>query len=278
MLDLVATAKAEYAEFQALAPSRRAWLASPRLLVLPDWFMARFAGAGVIYRWTCICPKLLKAPGSVRRAVLAHEWGHVSQGHSLVTSAVVPLALAYIVSTLTMPGGNALWALANIGLLCAMLACMLFMHNPRREHEADSVAVRLLGPVAMSHGLRWVRDHMRGGVESSVMKERLERLDHMVALGRDAQLTCPADQAWVPLVCDPDLLTFAEAINGPLANDVHVVAHETPLLHAAMRRGWTTRDEVERIRAEQAVYVLCLRAQQTRMQGDALPGIREGMK
>lgn len=75
-------AQAEYAELQRLRPSSLSFLASHRLVVLPDWFMRFYGGAAVLYRWTCIGNSLLDAPAEVRKAMLAHEWGHLARGHS----------------------------------------------------------------------------------------------------------------------------------------------------------------------------------------------------
>lgn len=76
--ELRAIAQAEFAAFRRQTGRGRAYLSSPRLVVLPDRFMARFGGGAAIWRWTCVCPALLQAPADVRRAVIAHEWGHAN--------------------------------------------------------------------------------------------------------------------------------------------------------------------------------------------------------
>lgn len=174
---LTRIAQAEFTEIRQRSPSKKAFLSSPKLLVLPNRFMAKLGGAAAIYRWTCICPKLLEAPPDVRRGIIAHEWGHVASGHSLATMAALILVLIYATLTATMPGGY-FWPLVNISLLSIITALLSWALNPKREFEADAHAAKAVGAQTVADSLRWIVEHIRAGEVNEEMIERLKRLDH----------------------------------------------------------------------------------------------------
>lgn len=170
-------ARKELIEFAKRTGRGRAWLASSRLVILPHWFMRRFGGAAAIWRWTCISRELVdNAPADVRRAVIAHEWGHAYSGHCVATIGSLVLALCYAVSS-TMSAGSIPWGLANIAMLAAIGTMLLWALHPKREFEADSIAVSLVGSAAMAAALRWIVDNVKDGQMPEAVANRLERLD-----------------------------------------------------------------------------------------------------
>lgn len=180
---LEATAQAEFLDFRGRTGRGWAYFSSPRLVVLPDRLMARFGGAASIWRWTCVCPKLLQAPAEVRQAILAHEWGHARSGHCLATTSAFAVALLYAYISETQPSTGP-WLALNIALLLLVGSAVLWTIMPGREFEADDVAAKLLGPVQVVHGIRWIVDHLRDGVQSDAIIARLDRLDRGASEGR----------------------------------------------------------------------------------------------
>ncbi len=174
--ELHAIAQAELTEFRRQTGQGRAYLSSPRLVVLSDRFMRRFGGAAAIWRWTCICPALLHAPTDVRQAVIAHEWGHANAGHCLATMGSLALGLIYSVSTWVAPASWG-WVSFNMALLGVICWVLLWVIQPLREFEADAIAARLVGPATMAKGIRWVVDHMRDGKPTETVVGRLAKLD-----------------------------------------------------------------------------------------------------
>ncbi len=174
--ELRAIAQAEFTEFRRQTGQGRAYLSSPRLVILSDRFMRRFGGAAAIWRWTCICPALLHAPADVRQAVIAHEWGHVNAGHCLVTMGSLVLGLIYVLSTWYAPKEWG-WVAFNIGLLGVICLMLFWVIHPKREFEADAIAARLVGPATMAKGIRWVVDRMRDGNSTETVVGRLAKLD-----------------------------------------------------------------------------------------------------
>lgn len=165
-----AAIQAEYDAIRRARPGRLAWLASPRLYVMPARFMRAFGGAAVMYRWTCIGPQVLHAPAPVRRALLAHEWGHVVRGHSLAAIASLVLLAAYIASP---------WPPVSIALLAALAAPTLWITRPARELEADDEAVALVGAAELAAAIRWAMARHEPGKRSALLAQRLARLDQL---------------------------------------------------------------------------------------------------
>ena len=174
-------ARQELVEFAKRTGRGRAWLASSRLVILPHWFMKRFGGAAAIWRWTCISRELVDtAPADVRRAVIAHEWGHAYSGHCVATIGSLVLALCYGISS-SIHAGSIPWGLANIGMLAAIGTMLLWALNPKREFEADAIAASLVGSAAMASALRWIVENVKGGQMPEPVVKRLERLEGTTA-------------------------------------------------------------------------------------------------
>ncbi len=169
-------AQAEYTEIREKIPSNLAVLSSPKLLVLPDRFMAKLGGAAAIYFWLCVSPTLLKAPQEVRQAVIAHEWGHIASGHCNATIGSLVMALLYVLITLATPPGY-FWPAVNLVLLGMIGAVLYWALNGLREFEADDKAADAVGAKNMAYGLRWIVDKMRAGEQTELVRERLRRLD-----------------------------------------------------------------------------------------------------
>lgn len=169
-------AQAEYTEIREKIPSNLAVLSSPKLLVLPDRFMAKLGGAAAIYFWLCVSPTLLKAPQEVRQAVIAHEWGHIASGHCNATIGSLVMALLYVLITLATPPGY-FWPAVNLVLLGMIGAVLYWALNGLREFEADEKAADAVGAKNMAYGLRWIVDKMRAGEQTDLVRERLRRLD-----------------------------------------------------------------------------------------------------
>lgn len=174
--ELQRVAQAEYTEIRELVPSKLAILSSPKLLVLPDRFLARHGGAAAIYFWLCLSPVLLHAPANVRKAVIAHEWGHIASGHCNATIASLVMALLYVLGTLASPPGT-FWPAVNLVLLGMIGAVLYWALNREREFEADEKAAAVVGALDMAHALRWMVEKMRNGEQSELVAERLRRLD-----------------------------------------------------------------------------------------------------
>lgn len=174
--ELQRIAQAEYTEIREKIPSNLAVLSSPKLLVLPDRFMAKLGGAAAIYFWLCVSPTLLKAPQEVRQAVIAHEWGHIASGHCNATIGSLVMALLYVLITLATPPGY-FWPAVNLVLLGMIGAVLYWALNGLREFEADDKAADAVGAKNMAYGLRWIVDKMRAGEQTELVVERLRRLD-----------------------------------------------------------------------------------------------------
>lgn len=174
--ELQRIAQAEYTEIREKVPSKLAVLSSPKLLVLPDRFMAKLGGAAAIYFWLCVSPTLLKAPQDVRKAVIAHEWGHIASGHCNATIGSLVMALLYVFLTLATPPGT-FWPAVNLVLLGMIGAVLYWALNGLREFEADEKAADAVGAEGMAHALRWIVNKMRAGVQTELVQERLRRLD-----------------------------------------------------------------------------------------------------
>lgn len=186
-------AQAEYTEIREKLPSNLAVLSSPKLLILPDRFMAKLGGAAAIYFWLCISPTLLKAPKEVRQAVIAHEWGHIASGHCNATIGSLVMALLYVFITLATPPGY-FWPAVNLVLLGMIGAVLYWALNGLREFEADEKAADAVGAKNMAHGLRWIVDKMRNGEQTELVQERLRRLDERAQ--RESESTWRPLKAW----------------------------------------------------------------------------------
>lgn len=173
---LKARAQSDYERIRACRPGACAWHASPRLVVLPDRMMCRLGGAAVVYRWTCVCPALLRAPRRVRRAILAHEWGHVVRGHSLATCASLVLVAAFIVSFALTSAEAVLQPLANLLILAVAAGMSWWALHPGREYEADDVALSIVHADELWDGLAWACLRFRDGRVPVSLEARLGRL------------------------------------------------------------------------------------------------------
>lgn len=203
--ELQRIAQAEYTEIREKVPSKLAVLSSPKLLVLPDRFMAKLGGAAAIYFWLCVSPTLLKAPQDVRQAVIAHEWGHIASGHCNATIGSLVMALLYVLITLATPPGT-FWPAVNLVLLGMIGAVIYWALNGLREFEADEKAAEAVGARNMAHALRWIVNKMRDGVQTDLVQERLRRLDERVAR-EDAE-----SGTWHPMKARPvDFAGFTTA-------------------------------------------------------------------
>lgn len=203
--ELQRIAQAEYTEIRGKVPSKLAVLSSPKLLVLPDRFMAKLGGAAAIYFWLCVSPTLLKAPQDVRRAIIAHEWGHIASGHCNATIGSLVMALLYVLITMATPPGT-FWPAVNLVLLGMIGAVIYWALNGLREFEADEKAADAVGAKSMAHALRWIVIRMRGGVQTDLVQERLRKLDER------AEREDKAAGVWRPMKAWPvDFAGFATA-------------------------------------------------------------------
>lgn len=175
LLPLQQLAQCEFADIRSRVPARRGVIAGSRLVILPDRFLARMGGAASIYGYVCVSPRMLAAPRDVRRAVLAHEWGHVVRGHCMATQVALVLTALYAGMTLFGPTGSA-WALVNIAVLATVTALLLWALDSRREFEADQVAVRAVGASAVAQGLEWARCRTNARAAQDVLIQRIQAL------------------------------------------------------------------------------------------------------
>lgn len=237
--ELQRIAQAEYTEIREKVPSKLAILSSPKLMVLPDRFMAKLGGAAAIYFWLCVSPILLEAPKDVRKAVIAHEWGHMASGHCNATIASLVMALLYVFLTLATPPGT-FWPAVNLVLLGMIGAVIYWALNGLREFEADEKAADAIGARNMAHALRWIVDKMRDGEQTELVRERLRRLDERAKREEDN-----AGDGWKPLKAWP--IDFAGFTS------VEQITTRISELESRVRRGhedicWATW-EIERLTA-----------------------------
>lgn len=173
-------AQGEFEHLRAQLPHFPTKLASAKLRVLSETFMAKRGGAAAIYGWTCISERMLQAPDEVRRAVIAHECGHIAAGHCLVSKLALAVALIYGIRTFGEPSTGMNIAI-NIALLVLVTGLTAWSLRDKREYEADALAAAVVGPAAMAQAIRWVIENYRQGVYDDTIKERLRRLDASAA-------------------------------------------------------------------------------------------------
>jgi hypothetical protein len=175
-LALRALAQADLDEVRLRIRANRAWFARTRIVVLPDRCMRRFGGAAAIYQCVCVGRALLQAPPSVRRAIIAHEWGHIAAGHCNATITSLALLVVYGAITATMPTGL-FWPMVNLALLTSMAGLVLWSLHPTREFEADAIAAQAVGAETVAQALRWIVGRMRDGKFTPDQRKRLRRLE-----------------------------------------------------------------------------------------------------
>jgi len=176
LTELQQAAQVEFNEIRSRVPNRLAIHASPRLVILPDRFMRKRGGAAAVYFWLCLSPQILAAPPTVRKAIIAHEWGHIAEGHAnAMTIALIGLALYGLITLLSPPG--LLWPTINLAILAVMAVGIAWALHRTREFEADAVAADAVGAAAVAEALRWNSATLFSGEQSDDMRERLRRLD-----------------------------------------------------------------------------------------------------
>ncbi len=123
---------------------------------------------------------LLSCPPHHRRAIIAHECGHLCGFHALIwmAAAAVVLKNDAIRAGFAWIGSHlgpwvALWAFVAF-LVLSLLAFRALLHW--FEHQADDYAVARVGPQAVVAALTWLSTTMFGPGESPWVSARIRRL------------------------------------------------------------------------------------------------------
>lgn len=123
---------------------------------------------------------LLGCPPSHRRAIIAHECGHLSRLHFLIWAA----AGAVVLKNTAIRSGFA-WIGAHMGPWVAVGAFALFLISSLIgfrallywfEHQADDYAVARVGPDAVVGALSWLRAMMFWEKDAPWIDARIGRL------------------------------------------------------------------------------------------------------
>lgn len=153
------------------------WVAQ-RSAVLDEAQGRRCGGARYAHGVIGVSVELEEAPPAVRRYLMAHEWGHVVSRHGMMRYVYVGLSFGLIPlaafacwrsSTLAFAG----WLMLVIGLL----GLLRWMLAPRREHEADAVAVAINGLAETCQACHWMT-HWLHEPPSALRDARLAQLGH----------------------------------------------------------------------------------------------------
>jgi hypothetical protein len=184
----------------ALFPTIR-WLPfwRPRIVLKNGYFSPWFwpflwfakTGAFNLFFFVIVSRELLDCPGEHRRAVLAHECGHLRGFHSLIWAAVGLLlrSNATVASWLSWVGNHhGPWMALGVfaGFLALSLAgCRALLYW--FEHQADDYAVAKVGPQAVIGALSWLRATLYGQTAAPWMEARTRRLQRLHGLVEETQ-------------------------------------------------------------------------------------------
>lgn len=166
---------------EALQAARKAgsgrfdWLIRQHVAVVPERlaaYLPRF-GAGVWFSIVFVDPRLLDAPASAVRFVMAHEWGHVERGH--IPFAFLALVVGLSRATVDGAPPTLLTMIANLLVFAIIAYSIVGKGSKRRELEADAFAAEAVGRDQAAEGLRWLVN-WRGQGWSPALRERGDAL------------------------------------------------------------------------------------------------------
>jgi hypothetical protein len=138
------------------------------------------SGAFNLFFLVIVSEDLLGCPPSHRRAIIAHECGHLSRLHFLIWAA----AGAVVLKNTAIRSGFA-WIGAHMGPWVAVGAFALFLISSLIgfrallywfEHQADDYAVARVGPDAVVGALSWLRAMMFWEKDAPWIDARIGRL------------------------------------------------------------------------------------------------------
>lgn len=138
------------------------------------------SGAFNLFFLVIVSEDLLGCPPSHRRAIIAHECGHLSRLHFLIWAA----AGAVVLKNTAIRSGFA-WIGVHMGPWVAVGAFALFLISSLIgfrallywfEHQADDYAVARVGPEATVAALSWLKASLFGGKKSPWLDARINRL------------------------------------------------------------------------------------------------------
>jgi len=180
------------------------WLPSfwqPRILVkngrFSPWFFwvspgvwVEKSGAFNLLVWIAIGKDwIAECPDKYRRAIVAHECGHLSEFHWLIwtiavlvgirsafMSSVVTTAVRWV-TTLAGVWGGLGFAVGVLVLLGWGFVALLRWF----EHRADDYAVRCVGYADTIGALTWTRNRMFAGKKAPWVEQRIRRLEAKAA-------------------------------------------------------------------------------------------------
>jgi hypothetical protein len=160
----------------------------PRIVVkrgrFSPWFwpFLWLAKSGVfnLFFLIIVSEDILDCPASHRRAIIAHECGHLSRFHFLIWAAT-----GSVVMNNSAIHSGLVWIGAHIGPLVAVGAFALFLIACLTgfrallywfEHQADDYAVARIGPEEMVAALSWLNARLFAGKKSPWLDARINRL------------------------------------------------------------------------------------------------------
>jgi len=138
------------------------------------------SGAFNFLCWVLISEKLLHCPPEYRKAIIAHECGHLRQCHDLIKLGVLAVllntpAVPHVLTSISnefghLVGVGALFALLPLSLLGLYKLLVWF------EHRADDYAVQQVGAESLIATLAWLSKTLSAGRGLAWVEKRIQRL------------------------------------------------------------------------------------------------------
>lgn len=160
----------------------------PRVLAKDGWFSPWFwpflwltrSGAFSLFCFVIVSRDLLGCPDAHRRAIVAHECGHIAGFHSLLwlVAGTATLSNPWLKDLLTWLGRHSgPWF--SLGVFLLFCGCAFFGIRALLiwfEHQADDYAVDTVGLSAALESLAWLRGELFGTGPAPWVDERINRL------------------------------------------------------------------------------------------------------
>lgn len=137
-------------------------------------------GAFACFIWVVISEDLVSCDAMKRRAIIAHECGHIRKFHDFIrwspmaflfNLAAIPKGLSWITSQY---GGA-----ASLSILAVLVAALVFVVAKLLywfEHDADDYAVSKVGLHPVIDTLSWLSTTLSGGNKLAWVEKRIQRL------------------------------------------------------------------------------------------------------
>lgn len=143
------------------------------------------SGAFNFFFLLIVSDDMLDCPPGHRRAVIAHECGHLCGFHSFIWLGVTALLL----KTPALPAGFRMIS-ASVGPFHALAALVAFFICLMRglkalmywfEHQADDYAAAMVGGAEVAAALKWLQGVHPRAQRSSWLAARIQRLENLSA-------------------------------------------------------------------------------------------------